>query len=141
MTYMIEKEKRIDKYYELYKFLWDASEKLRSQLGNIALNQAGDEIPDKLEHLAGELSRLTDHVVHEIEDLKPTQPQTEEFQLTDELCEEAVREGLAAKDFSVAFLQRHFRLKYIDACKLQDELRGNGKIKRVFLVDDTVCKG
>ena len=131
----------MDKYYELYEFLWNASEKLRIQLGKIAIDQAEDEIPDRLERLVEELSRLTDHVVHEIEDLKPTQPQTEEFQLTDELCEEAFREGLAAKNFSVAFLQRRFRLKYTDACKLQGELRGKGKIKRVFLVDDTVCKG
>lgn len=141
MTDTVKKENRMDKYYELYEFLWDASEKLRTQLGKIAIDQAVEEIPDRLERLAGELSRMTDHVVHEIEDLKPTQPSAEEFRITDELCEEAFREGLAAKNFSVGFLQRRFRLKYTDACKLQDELRGKGKIKRVFLVDDIVCKG
>ena len=90
----------------------------------------------------GKLQRLADHATHEIQDLKPIQEETEEeFQITDELCDEAFRAGLAAKDFSIVFLQRQFRLKYIDACNLQDKLRQSGKIKRAFLVGDEVCKG
>ena len=131
----------MDKYYELYKFLWGASEKLRTQLGKIAIDKGDEKLPKRLKHIAEKLIHLSDHVAHEIEGLKPAQPQAEEFQITDELCEEAFREGLEAKDFSVAFLQRQFRLKYIDASNLQDKLRQSGKIKRAFLVGDTVCKG
>ena len=85
--------------------------------------------------------RLAERGITRLQDLTPVQEEAEEFQITDELCEEAFREGLAVKDFSVAFLQRRFRLKYIDACNLQDKLRQDGKIKRAFLVGDTVCKG
>ena len=131
----------MDKYYELYEFLWAASEKLRAELGQIAIDQADKKIPGRLERIAEKLSRLTNHVGHEIENLKSPQQPAEEFQITDELCDKAFQEGLAAKDFSVAFLQRQFRLKYIDACNLQDKLRQSGKIKRAFLVGDAVCKG
>ena len=131
----------MDKYYELYKFIWSASEKLRAQLEKIAIDKGDEKLPKRLKHIAGKLIHLSDHVAHEIEALKPAQPQAEEFQITDELCEDAFREGLAAKDFSVAFLQRKFQIKYIDACNLQDKLRQSVKIKRAFLVGDTVCKG
>ena len=105
------------------------------------LSVKDEKFPVELEEFVGKLQRLADHATHEIEDLKPIQEETEAFQITDELCEEAFRAGLEAKDFSVAFLQRQFRLKYIDACNLQDALRQDGKIKRAFLVGDTICKG
>ena len=100
-----------------------------------------EKFPAELGEFVGKLQRLADHAAHEIQDLTPVQEETEEFQITDELCEEAFRDGVAAKDFSVAFLQRQFWLKYIDACNLQDKLRQSGKIKRAFLVGETVCKG
>ena len=131
----------MDKYSELYAFLYRSVKKLISEFENMLLIVRAANYPAELEEFAGKLQRLADHATHEIQDLTPIQEETEEFQITDELCEEAFRDGVAAKDFSVAFLQRQFRLKYIDACNLQDALRQSGKIKRAFLVGDMVCKG
>lgn len=132
----------MDKYSELYAFLYRSAKKLISDFENMLLIVRDEKFPAKMEEFVGKLQRLADHATHEIEDLTPVQEETEEeFQITNELCEEAFRAGLAAKDFSVAFLQRQFRLKYIDACNLQDALRQDGKIKRAFLVGDEVCKG
>ena len=131
----------MDKYSELYAFLYRSAKKLISEFENMLLIVRDEKFPAEMEEFVEKLQRLADHATHEIQDLTPIQEETEEFQITDELCEEAFRAGLAAKDFSVAFLQRQFRLKYIDACKLQDKLRRNGKIKRAFLVGDEVCNG
>lgn len=132
----------MDKYSELYAFLYRSAKKLISDFENMLLIVRDEKFPAEMEEFVGKLQRLSDHATHEIEDLTPVQEETEEeFQITNELCEEAFRAGLAAKDFSVAFLQRQFRLKYIDACNLQDALRQDGKIKRAFLVGDEVCKG
>lgn len=132
----------MDKYSELYAFLYRSAKKLISEFENMLLIVRDEKFPAEMEEFVGKLQRLADHATHEIEDLTPVQEETEEeFQITNELCEEAFRAGLAAKDFSVAFLQRLFRLKYIDACNLQDALRQSGKIKRAFLVGDEVCKG
>ena len=132
----------MDKYSELYAFLYRSAKELISEFENMLLIVRDEKFPAEMEEFVGKLQRLADHATHEIEDLTPVQEETEEeFQITGELCEEAFREGLAVKDFSVAFLQRRFRLKYIDACNLQDALRQDGKIKRAFLVGDTVCKG
>ncbi len=132
----------MDKYSELYAFLYRSAKKLISDFENMLLIVRDEKFPAEMEEFVGKLQRLADHATHEIEDLTPVQEETEEeFQITNELCEEAFRAGLEAKDFSVAFLQRQFRLKYIDACNLQDALRQDGKIKRAFLVGDEVCKG
>lgn len=131
----------MDKYLELYVFLYRSAKKLISEFENLLLIVKSEKFPGELGEFVGKLQRLADHATHEIEDLTRVQEEAEEFQITDELCEEAFREGLVEKDFSVAFLQRQFRLKYIDACNLQDVLRQSGKIKRAFLVGDTVCKG
>ena len=132
----------MDKYSELYAFLYRSAKELISEFENMLLIVRDEKFPAEMEEFVGKLQRLADHATHEIEDLTPVQEETEEeFQITNELCEEAFRAGLAAKDFSVAFLQRRFRLKYIDACNLQDALRQDGKIKRAFLVGDEVCKG
>ena len=140
----------MDKYSELYAFLYRSAKKLISDFENMLLIVRDEKFPAEMEEFVGKLQRLADHATHEIEDLTPVQEETEEtpvqeeteeFQITNELCEEAFRAGFAAKDFSVAFLQRQFRLKYIDACNLQDALRQDGKIKRAFLVGDEVCKG
>ena len=132
----------MDKYSELYAFLYRSAKKLISDFENMLLIVRDEKFPVEMEEFVGKLQRLADHATHEMQDLTPVQEETEEeFQITNELCEEAFRAGLAAKDFSVAFLQRQFRLKYIDACNLQDKLRQDGKIKRAFLVGDEVCKG
>ena len=131
----------MDKYLELYAFLYRSAKKLISDFENMLLIVRDEKFPAELGEFVGKLQRLADHATHEMQDLTPVQEEAEEFQITDELCEEAFREGLAVKDFSVAFLQRRFRLKYIDAYNLQDKLRQDGKIKRAFLVGDAVCKG
>lgn len=132
----------MDKYLELYAFLYRSAKELISEFENMLLIVRDEKFPAEMEEFVGKLQRLADHATHEIEDLTPVQEETEEeFQITNELCEEAFREGFAVKDFSVGFLQRRFRLKYTDACNLQDKLRQDGKIKRAFLVGDTVCKG
>lgn len=131
----------MDKYLELYAFLYRSAKKLISEFEKLLFIVRDENFPAELGEFVGKLQRLADHATHEIQDLTPVQEEAEEFQITDELCEEAFREGLVEKDFSVAFLQRRFRLKYIDACNLQDKLRQDGKIKRAFLVGDEVCKG
>ena len=131
----------MDKYSELYAFLYRSAKKLISDFENMLLIVRDEKFPAELGEFVEKLQRLADHATHEMQDLTPVQEEAEEFQITNELCEEAFRAGLAAKDFSVAFLQRRFRLKYIDACNLQDALRQDGKIKRAFLVGDEVCKG
>lgn len=131
----------MDKYSELCAFLYRSTKKLISEFEKLLLIVRDEKFPAELGKFVGKLQRLADHATHEMQDLTPVQEEAEEFQITDELCEEAFREGLAVKDFSVAFLQRRFRLKYVDACNLQDKFRQDGKIKRAFLVGDTVCKG
>lgn len=132
----------MDKYLELYAFLYRSAKQLISEFEKLLLIVRDEKFPAEMEEFVGKLQRLADHATHEIEDLTPVQEETEEeFQITNELCEEAFREGFAVKDFSVGFLQRRFRLKYTDACNLQDALRQSGKIKRAFLVGDAVCKG
>lgn len=131
----------MDKYSELYAFLYRSAKKLISDFENMLLIVRDEKFPAEMEEFVGKLQRMADHATHEMQDLTPVQEEAEEFQITNELCEEAFRAGLAAKDFSVAILQRQFRLKYIDACNLQDKLRQDGKIKRAFLVGDEVCKG
>lgn len=39
------------------------------------------------------------------------------------------------------FLQRHFKIGYIETGKLQRALVCNKKIVRAFLTDDALCKG
>ena len=131
----------MDKYSELYAFLYRSAKKLISDFENMLLIVRDEKFPAELGEFVEKLQRLADHATHEMQDLTPIKEETEEFQITNELCEEAFRAGLAAKDFSVAFLQRQFRMKNIDACNLQDALRQDGKIKRAFLVGDEVCKG
>lgn len=131
----------MNKYYLLYEFLLCASEELRIELGKISISNREEELPNRIKYIAKKLINLSDHVKNELEDLKPVRPSSEEFQITDELLEKVFQEGLKARDYSVAFLQRRFRLRYIDACKLQDELRRNGKIKLAFLVGKVICDG
>lgn len=137
---MDRKEKRMETYYELYKLICGASEKLQAQLGKIAIDQGDKKPPERLERIAEKYISLSERAAQEIAAFVPEQLPAEELPITEELCEEAFRAGIAAKDFSVVFLQKQFRLKYIDACNLQDKLRQSGKITPVFLAGDVVCK-
>ena len=97
----------MDKYLELYAFLYRSAKELISEFENMLLIVRDEKFPAEMEEFVGKLQRLADHATHEIEDLTPVQEETEEeFQITNELCKEAFRAGLAAKDFSVAFLPR-----------------------------------
>lgn len=102
----------MDKYSELYAFLYRSAKKLISDFENMLLIVRDEKFPAEMEEFVGKLQRLADHATHEIEDLTPVQEETEEeFQITNELCEEAFRAGLAAKDFSVAFFAKTVSVK------------------------------
>lgn len=131
----------MDKYRELYTFLLHKTKKLRKKLKKMSAVRDKKTFPAALESIAEELRHLADHAVHEIEDLKPALPKAEEIQITEELCEEAFCAGLAAKDFSVGFLQRHFLIGFGTAVKLRDKLLFDKKITRAFLAGDVLCKG
>ena len=131
----------MDKYLELYVFLYHSAKKLISEFENLLLIVKSEKFPGELGEFVRKLRHLADHATHEIQDLKPVQEKTEEFQITDELCEEAFRAGLAAKDFSIGFLQRHFLIGFGTAVKLRDKLLFDKKITRAFLAGDVLCKG
>ena len=131
----------MDKYRELHAFLLHKTKKLRKKLKKMSAIRDKKTFPVALESIAEELQHLADHAVHEIEDLKPALPQAEGFQITDELCEEAFRAGLAAKDFSIGFLQRHFLIGFGTAVRLRDKLLSDKKITRAFLAGDVLCEG
>ena len=117
----------MDKYSELYAFLYRSAKKLISDFENMLLIVRDEKFPAEMEEFVGKLQRLADHATHEIEDLTPVQEETEEFQITNELCEEAFREGLRQRIFPLLFCKDSFRLKYIDACNLQDIAAKTGK--------------
>lgn len=131
----------MDKYLELYIFLYHKAEKLVQEFEDMLPNLKEEEFPAKLESFVEKLQRLADHATHEIQDLKPVQEKTEEFQITDELCEEAFRAGLAAKDFSIGFLRRRFLIGFGTAVRLRDKLLSDKKITRAFLAGDVLCEG
>ena len=131
----------MDKYLELYKFLRYKAEELVQEFEDLLPIVKKEEFPAKLESFVEKLQHLADHATHEIQDLKPVQEKTEEFQITDELCEEAFRAGLAAKDFSIGFLQRRFLIGFGTAVKLRDKLLFDKKITRAFLAGEVLCKG
>lgn len=131
----------MDKYRELHAFLLHKTKKLRKKLKRMSAIRDKKTFPVALESIAEELRHLADHAVHEIEDLKPALPKAEEIQITEELCEEAFRAGLAAKDFSIGFLQRRFLIGFGTAVKLRDKLLFDKKITRAFLAGDVLCKG
>lgn len=131
----------MDKYLELYVFLYHSAKKLISEFENLLLIVKSEKFPGELGEFVRKLQCLADHATHEIEALTPIQEETEEFQITDEMCDEAFRAGLAAKNFSIGFLQRHFLIGFGAAVKLQDKLLFDKKITRAFLAGDVLCKG
>ena len=99
----------MDKYSELYAFLYRSAKKLISDFENMLLIVRDEKFPAEMEEFVGKLQRLADHATHEMQDLTPVQEETEEeFQITNELCEEAFRAGLAAKDFPLLFCKDSF---------------------------------
>lgn len=131
----------MDKYSELYAFLYRSAKQLISEFEKLLLIVRDEKFPSELGEFVGKLQRLADHATHEIEDLTPVQEETEELLITDELSEDAFRAGLAAKDFSIGFLQRRFLIGFGTAVKLRDKLLFDKKITRAFLAGDVLCKG
>ena len=131
----------MDKYLELYIFLRYKAEELVQEFEDLLPIVKKEEFPAKLESFVEKLQHLTDHAVHEIEDLKPALPKAEEIQITEELCEEAFHAGLAAKDFSIGFLQRRFLIGFGTAVKVRNKLLFYKKITRAFLAGDVLCEG
>ena len=101
----------MDKYTELFAFLYSSAKPLIGEFEDLMLILNREAFPAALERFVEKLCRLADHAAHEIEDLKPAPPRTEEFSVTEELCEEAFRAGLAAKDFSVVFFAEAFQAR------------------------------
>ncbi len=111
----------MDKYIELYNFLYAKTQELRSEFSDMGAMCGGDGFAERLESFVEKLCRVADHASHEIEDLKPAPPE-EEFTVTDEMMDEALRAGAEEHDFSIGFLQRHFCIGFSKACKLQEAL-------------------
>lgn len=84
------------------------------------------------------LRGLADHCVHEVGGV---QQGRETFQITDGLCGEAYAKGLAARDFSIGFLQRTFCLGFHAAVELREALCSRGKLRMAYLAGDVPCKG
>lgn len=131
----------MEKYLELYAFLYRSAKELISEFEDLLLIVKSEKFSGELGEFVGKLQRLADHATHEIQDLKPIQEETEEFQIADELCDEAFRAGLAAKDFSIGFLQRRFLIGFGTAVRLRDKLLSDKKITRAFLAGDVLCEG
>ena len=73
----------MDKYSELYAFLYRSAKELISEFENMLLIVRDEKFPAEMEEFVGKLQRLADHATHEIQDLTPIQEETEEFQITD----------------------------------------------------------
>ena len=63
----------MDKYSELYAFLYRSAKKLISEFENMLLIVRDEKFPAELGEFVGKLQRLADHATHEIEDLTPVQ--------------------------------------------------------------------
>lgn len=111
----------MDKYIELYNFLYAKTQELRSEFFDMGAMCGGDGFAERLESFVEKLCRVTDHAAHETGDLKPAPPE-EEFTVTEEMMDEALRAGAEEHDFSIGFLQRHFCIGFSKACKLQEAL-------------------
>ena len=61
----------MDKYSELYAFLYRSAKKLISEFENMLLIVRDEKFPAEMEEFVGKLQRLADHATHEIEDRRP----------------------------------------------------------------------
>ena len=105
------------------------------------LSPEAEELEGRVKTVAVKLKELSDHCEHHIEDMEPVEEEDEEPLIAEELIGKAYEKCLAARDFSVAFLQRTFSLGYFSAGRLLEELKGRYHLKRMYLVGDVLCKG
>ena len=105
------------------------------------LSPEAEELEGRVKTVAVKLKELSDHCEHHIEDMEPVEEEDEEPPIAEELIGKAYEKCLAARDFSVAFLQRTFSLGYFSAGRLLEELKGRYHLKRMYLVGDVLCKG
>lgn len=137
------KEITPDKKREEYVRL---SEHLRREVPAIfrmveELSPEAEELEGRVKAVAAKLKTLSDHCEHHIEDMEPAEEKEEEPPVTEELIGKAYEKCLAARDFSVAFLQRTFSLGYFSAGRLLEELKARYHLKRMYLAGDVLCKG
>lgn len=105
------------------------------------LSPETEGLEGRVKAVAAKLKDLSDHCGHHIEDMEPVEEEDEEPPITEELIGKAYENCLAARDFSVAFLQRTFSLGYFSAVRLFEELKERYHLKRMYLVGDILCKG
>lgn len=105
------------------------------------LSPETEELEGRVKAVAAKLKTLSDHCEHHIEDMEPVEEEDEEPPVTEALIGMAYEKCLAARDFSVAFLQRTFSLGYFSAVRLFEELKERYHLKRMYLVGDVLCKG
>lgn len=106
-----------------------------------ALSPEAEEFEGRVKAVAAKLKDLSDHCEHHIEDMEPAEEEDEEPPIAEELIGKAYEKCLAARDFSVAFLQRTFSLGYFSAGRLFEELKERYHLKRMYFVGDVLCKG
>ena len=130
-------ENERQKYIELYLFLWNEVEKLIHEFEDLRFLKYDAFFP-AFGTFVEKLRGLADHCAHVVGALQQGQ---EPFQITDELCGEADAKGLAARDFSIGFLQRTFCLGFHAADELREALCSRGKLRMAYLAGDVLCKG
>ena len=104
------------------------------------LSPEAEELEGRVKAVAAKLKDLSDHCEHHIEDMEPVEEEGEEPLIAEELIGKAYEKCLAARDFSVAFLQRTFSLGYFSAGRLFEELKERYHLKRMYFVGDVLCK-
>ncbi len=105
------------------------------------LSPETEKLEGRVKAVAAKLKTLSDHCEHHIEDMEPAEEKEEEPPVTEELIGKAYEKCLAARDFSIAFLQRTFSLGYFSAGRLLEELKARYHLKRMYLAGDVLCKG
>lgn len=105
------------------------------------LSPEAEELEGRVKAVAVKLKELSDHCEHHIEDMEPAEEEDEEPPIAEELIGKAYEKCLAARDFSVTFLQRTFSLGYFSAGRLFEELKERYHLKRMYFVGDVLCKG
>ena len=103
------------------------------------LSPETEKLEGRVKAVAAKLKTLSDHCEHHIEDMEPAEEK--EPPVTEELIGKAYEKCLAARDFSIAFLQRTFSLGYFSAGRLLEELKARYHLKRMYLVGGVLCKG
>lgn len=105
------------------------------------LSPETEKLEGRVKAVAAKLKDLSDHCEHHIEDMEPAEEEEEGPPVTEALVGKAYEKCLAARDFSIAFLQRTFSLGYFSAGRLFEELKARYHLKGMYLVGDVLCKG